>query len=172
MRDMHPAATVHASERLSARHLIQARRPSRKEGHPRRTLFKPSPAGVSHLGCTSIYNPAPELGCCSLLRAPCGHQVDNFSCDPPQTSFHDFGNDAADPSVMTERDVQKLAKRAEKDEKAQRAAFAAFQVRMPCLLVSERWARDRFRVHCHRNITTMCWCAMFAPKTEHRHAAD
>jgi hypothetical protein len=45
-----------------------------------------------------------------------------------QTPFNEFGADAADPSVMTERDAAKLAKRAEKEEKAQRAAFAAFQV--------------------------------------------
>ena len=67
MRDLRPEAAVHASERLTGRHLIQ-------------------------------------------------------------TPFDEFGADAADPSVMTERDAVKLAKRAEKEEKAQRAAFAAHQV--------------------------------------------
>lgn len=47
-----------------------------------------------------------------------------------QTPFDEFGADAADPSVMTERDAVKLAKRAEKEERAQRSAFAAHQVRV------------------------------------------
>ena len=67
MRDLRPEATVHASERLRGRHLIQ-------------------------------------------------------------TPFDEFGADTADPSVMTERDAVKLAKRAEKEEKLQRAAFEAHQV--------------------------------------------
>ena len=54
-----------------------------------------------------------------------------------QTPFDEFGADAADPSVMTERDVAKLAKRAEKDEKAQRAAFAVYQVG-PCACAPNR----------------------------------
>ena len=69
MRDLRPEASVHASERLRGRHLIQ-------------------------------------------------------------TPFDEFGADAADPSVMTERDAVKLAKRAEKEEKNQRAAFAAHQAQV------------------------------------------
>lgn len=45
-----------------------------------------------------------------------------------QTPFSEFGSDAADPSVATERDFAKLRRREEKEEKAQRAAFAEYQV--------------------------------------------
>lgn len=45
-----------------------------------------------------------------------------------QTPFNEFGADAADPSVATERDFAKIRAREEKEEKAQRAAFAKFQV--------------------------------------------
>mmetsp|Transcript_19452 Transcript_19452/g.58771 ORF Transcript_19452/g.58771 Transcript_19452/m.58771 type:complete len:828 (+) Transcript_19452:417-2900(+) len=44
-----------------------------------------------------------------------------------QTPFSEFGSDAADPSVATERDFAKLRRREEKEEKAQRAAFAEYQ---------------------------------------------
>ena len=52
MRDMHPAASVHASERLTARHLIQARRPPLPGDSPSFYLEKnkPSPARAPHLG--------------------------------------------------------------------------------------------------------------------------
>lgn len=44
-----------------------------------------------------------------------------------QTPFNEFGSDAADPSVATERDFAKLRRREEKEEKQQRAAFAQYQ---------------------------------------------
>ena len=43
---------------------------------------------------------------------------------------------------MTERDVTKLAKRAEKEGKAQRAAFAAFQVGQITMLVASQAGQD------------------------------
>ncbi len=45
-----------------------------------------------------------------------------------QTPFSEFGSDAADPSVATERDFAKIRAREEKEERAQRTAFAKFQV--------------------------------------------
>lgn len=59
-----------------------------------------------------------------------------------QTPFDEFGADAADPSVMTERDAVKLAKRAEKEEKVQRAAFAAHQVPSQTVINTTLWIRN------------------------------
>jgi hypothetical protein len=40
----------------------------------------------------------------------------------------EFGSDAADPSVATEKDFAKIRAREEKQERVQRAAFSKFQV--------------------------------------------
>ena len=86
-----------------------------------------APHRLRHL-CSGVSALAPGQGASATLLRTAVYSVYPLIA---QTPFKDFGADEADPSVMTERDVQKLAKRAEKEEMAQRAAFAAFQVRMP-----------------------------------------
>ncbi len=66
-----------------------------------------------------------------------------------QTPFSEFGSDAADPSVATERDFAKLRRREEKEERAQRAAFAEYQVH-PFTRLAEYQMHPLTRLAAHR----------------------